>query len=100
MLAEVIASRYGEDFKTATGLDILETEILGEEGQETSDLKVTVGKKLSKRMIVKYAVKSKDGEMIQKAIAEYKFIENILVNGFQDSNGIFGGELQFRLEFR
>ena len=100
MLAEVIASRYGEDFKTATGLDILETEIQGEEGQETSDLKVTAGKKLSKRMIVKYAVESKDGEMIQKAIAEYKFLENILVNGFQDSKGIFGGELQFRLEFR
>ncbi len=100
MLAEVIASRYSEDVKTATGLDILEVQAQGEEGEETSDVKVTVGKKLSKRMTVKYATESKDGEMIEKAIAEYKFLENILVNGFQDSTGTFGGELQFRLEFR
>jgi autotransporter translocation and assembly factor TamB len=99
MLAEVIASRYSEDVKAATGLDILEVQE-GEEGEETSDVKVTVGKKLSKRMLVKYAAESKDGEMIEKAIAEYKFLENILVNGFQDSKGTFGGELQFRLEFR
>lgn len=100
MVAEVIASRYREDFKAVTGLDIFETETGGEEGQEASDLKVTVGKTLSNRMVVKYAVESKDGETIRKAIAEYKFLENILVNGFQDSEGIFGGELQFRLEFR
>jgi len=38
--------------------------------------------------------------MSQRAIAEYKLLENILMSGFQDSEGMFGGELFFRLEFR
>ena len=38
--------------------------------------------------------------MIQRAIAEYKFLEHILLSGFQDSQGVFGGEMLFRLEFR
>jgi hypothetical protein len=38
--------------------------------------------------------------MVQRAIAEYQFLENLLLNGFQDSRGVFGGELLFRLEFR
>ena len=51
-------------------------------------------------MTVKYAVSSKDGEIIQRAITEYKLLENILVSGFQDNQGIFGTELVFRVEFR
>jgi len=66
----------------------------------SNSVKLTVGKEISRRMVVKYAVESKDGETIQKAIAEYKFLENILMSAFQNSKGGFGGELQFRLEFR
>ncbi|MBW2637767.1 MAG: hypothetical protein JRC86_09650 [Deltaproteobacteria bacterium] len=51
-------------------------------------------------MTVKYAAESKEGELIQSAIAEYKLLENFLARGFQDTRGIYGGELQFRLEFR
>jgi translocation and assembly module TamB len=99
-LTEMIASRFGEDIQQATGLDILEAET-GEEGEESSDqIKVTIGKELSKRMVVKYAMERKDGEMIQRAISEYKLLEHILLSGFQDTKGIFGGEIQFRLEFR
>ena len=101
MLAELISSTFGEDIKRATGLDILEVETQGEGDEDSSDrIKVTIGKKLSKRMTMKYATETKDGEISQRAIAEYKFLENILMGGFQDSKGIFGGELQFRLEFR
>ncbi|MBN1930164.1 MAG: translocation/assembly module TamB domain-containing protein [Desulfobacterales bacterium] len=100
-LAEMIATTFGEDIKQATGLDILEVGNGGEDEEGASDrIKVTVGKALSKRMTVKYGIESKDGEMVQRAIAEYKFLENILLSGFQDSRGIFGGALQFRLEFR
>lgn len=102
MLAELISSTFGEDIKRATGLDILKLETQREVGDEdTSDrIKVTIGKNLSKRMTLKYATETKDGKISQRAIAKYKFLENILMSGFQDSKGIFGGELQFRLEFR
>jgi translocation and assembly module TamB len=101
MVAELVSMTFGEDIKKATGLDILEIETQEPGDEEASDrLKVTIGKELSKRITVKYAVESKAAEMVQSAIAEYKLLENILLSGFQDSKGIFGGELQFRLEFR
>ncbi|MDD5722821.1 MAG: translocation/assembly module TamB domain-containing protein [Syntrophales bacterium] len=101
LLAEMIATTFGEDIKKTTGLDILEVETGSlKEETATESIKVTLGKQLTKRMTVKYAAETKDGEMIQRAIAEYQFLENILLNGFQDSKGVFGGELLFRLEFR
>ncbi|MDM8518371.1 translocation/assembly module TamB domain-containing protein, partial [Desulfobacterales bacterium HSG16] len=103
MVAELVASALGEELKDATGLDTLEVEF-DDPASDTNDssdrVKVTLGKDLSRRMSVKYAVESKDGEMVQRAITEYKFLENLLMTGFQDSNGTFGGELQFRLDFR
>ena len=101
IMAGMIAETYGADIKKTTGVDILEVEANGSsDGQETAGVKVTVGKHLSDRMTVKYAVSSKDGEIIQRAITEYKLLENILVSGFQDNQGIFGTELVFRVEFR
>jgi len=101
MVAGLISSTFGEDVKKTTGLDILEVDTQGEVGAEASDrMKVTIGKELSKRTTIKYAAESKDGEFTQRAIAEYKFFENILLSGFQDDTGIFGGALKFKLEFR
>ncbi len=101
IMAGMIADTYGAELKKTTGVDILQVETNGSsDGQETAGVKVTVGKHLSDRMTVKYAVSSKDGEIIQRAITEYKLLENILVSGFQDNQGIFGTELVFRIEFR
>ena len=101
MLAGLIASTYGEEIKEKTGLDIFEMETSDERGEAPSDrVKVTMGKELSTRMTVKYSAESKEGEVIQSAIAEYKLLEHFLARGFQDTRGIYGGELQFRLEFR
>jgi autotransporter translocation and assembly factor TamB len=101
MLGEIIATRFGEDIQQATGLDIFEVETGGENGEDASDqTKVTIGKELTKRMVVKYEVQTKNSEMIQRAISEYRLLENFSLQGFQDTKGIFGGELQFRLDFR
>jgi autotransporter translocation and assembly factor TamB len=101
MLAGLIAATSGEDIKKATGLDMLEVETQEQQNEEASDrIKVTVGKELSRRMTAKYRVESKEGDITQRAIAEYKFLEHILLSGFQDDRGIFGGGLKFRLEFR
>jgi len=101
MLAELISSTFGEDIQDVTGLDILEVETETQSDEEPFDhIKITVGENLSKRVTIKYATEMEDGEISQRAIAEYKFLENILLYGFQDSKGIFGGDLRFRLEFR
>jgi len=101
MVVQMIASKFGEDIKKAAELDVFEVEFPEDEGEAHLDrVKVTIGKELSRRINLKYSVESKDGEMIQRAIAEYKVLENILVSGFQDTSGVFGGALHFRLEFR
>ncbi|WP_027359164.1 translocation/assembly module TamB domain-containing protein [Desulforegula conservatrix] len=98
MLGEMLASTFSKEIKSVAGLDILEA---GDKtGQQEDTTRVTIGKNLSRRLAVKYAVDSKEGEVSQKAMAEYKLLENIILNGFRDSNGIYGGELQYRLEFR
>lgn len=99
MMAEMITDTFGDDIKKRTGIDILEVAADGGTESET-DMKVTVGKNLSRRVTVKYAVESKNGNMIQRAIAEYKLLENFLVSGFQDTEGVYGTELVFRVEFR
>ena len=101
IMAEMIADTFGADIKKTTGVDILQLETNGSsDGQDAASVKVTVGKHLSDRMTVKYAVESKDGEVVQRAITEYKLLEHILVSGFQDNQGVFGSELVFRIEFR
>lgn len=98
ILAEAMAGTLSDDIKELTGLDTVEVAAVAEEGPDA--VKVTLGKDLSKRMTVKYATESKDGKVVQRAIAEYRFLEHILFSGSQDTEGIFGGEVKFRLEFR
>ncbi len=101
MLAEMISSTFGEDIKKRSGLDVLEVETQEAGGESSADrIKVTVGKNLSKRMTMKYSMESKNGEVLQRTSSEYKLLENILLSGFQDTKGSFGGELMYRLEFR
>ncbi len=101
IMAEMIADTFGEDIKKETGVDILQVETNDSgDDQAAAGVKVTVGKHLSDRMTVKYAVETKDGETTQRAITEYKLLDYILVSGFQDSKGIYGSELVFRIEFR
>ncbi len=101
IMAGMIADTFGADIKKTTGVDILQVEANGSsDGQDAAGVKVTVGKHLSDRMTVKYALDTKDGEITQTATTEYKLLEHILVSGFQDSKGMFGSELVFRIEFR
>ncbi|MCG6912130.1 MAG: translocation/assembly module TamB domain-containing protein [Deltaproteobacteria bacterium] len=101
LLAQLLASSFGRDIKDSTGIDILEVEAESAEDKDSTDrIKVTVGKDLSERMSVKYSVESKDGGYVQRASTEYKLLENIVVSGFQDTKGVYGGEFIFRMEFR
>ncbi|MFH0997786.1 MAG: translocation/assembly module TamB domain-containing protein [Pseudomonadota bacterium] len=101
MLADLLSASIGSDLKKASGLDILEVDSTGERRYVHDDpLKVTFGKIISPQITLKYSVETKGGVTFQRAITEYMFIENILLSGFQDSRGVFGGEVKFRHEFR
>jgi len=101
MLADVLAESVQKEIKDATGLDVVAVEYNEAKDAEASDeVKVTVGKELSKRVSVKYGVQTKNAQVIQKVITEYKLLETLLMNAFQDTEGHYGGGIQFRLEFR
>jgi autotransporter translocation and assembly factor TamB len=101
ILADILAETAQKQIKDATGLDVVELEYTEATEPETSDeVKVTVGKELSQRVTVKYGMQTKNARVIQQVITEYKFLENLLINAFQDTEGHYGGGLQFRLEFR
>jgi autotransporter translocation and assembly factor TamB len=100
MLATLVATAWGEDVKKRSGIDILEVETGGQGDEENVDrLQVTVGKRLSRRLTVKYEMESGSEEVVQRAVSEYRFLEHLLASGFQDSKGGYGGELVFRIEF-
>jgi len=101
MLADVLSENVQKDIKDATGLDILTLEYNEAKDTEASDeVKVTVGKELSRRVTVKYDLQTKNAQVIRKVITEYKILEKLLMNAFQDTEGHYGGGFQFRLEFR
>jgi hypothetical protein len=101
MLADVLSETVQKDIKDATGLDVVVLEYSEAKDTETSDeLKVTLGKELSRRVTVKYDVQTKNAKVIRKVITDYKFLEKLIMNAFQDTEGHYGGGIQFRLEFR
>ncbi|MBT8338557.1 MAG: translocation/assembly module TamB, partial [Desulfatitalea sp.] len=101
MLAGLVAATWGEDLKKTTGLDILEVETgAGNNGQSDDRIQMTVGKKLNPRLTVKYSLESQKEQLVHSAISEYRLLEHFSASGIQDTEGNYGGELMFRIEFR
>ncbi|NLD93689.1 MAG: hypothetical protein GX639_13615 [Fibrobacter sp.] len=94
MLASLVASTFGDDIKKATGLDILEIETGDNTSSNSDRIAVTMGKQFTKRFGTRYTVESNKGEVVQRATAEYRILQNLNITGFQDTKGIFGTELQ------
>lgn len=101
MLAALMTSVWGDEIKKSTGVDILEIGTVTNNEDSNEDItQFTVGKQLTRRLTVKYALESGGEQMVQRAISEYRLLEHILASGFQDTAGKYGGELMFRIEFR
>lgn len=123
MLASIVANRFEEDIRKTTGFDVEFDYSAPESENETritpysepveiqgngteaitpagDRIKVTVGKELTRRITVKYGFERKSGIYVHQQTAVLKLLENLSVNAFQDTEGTFGGELRFRLEFR
>ncbi len=82
-------------------LDYLEVETTTDEMErDTETTQLTIGKDLTDRMAIKYAIGTGKSGYSQRAITEYKLIEYFLLSGFQDIEGNYGGEIIFRIEFR
>ncbi|MBU1172195.1 MAG: translocation/assembly module TamB domain-containing protein [Proteobacteria bacterium] len=101
LLADTISRNLAKNIKDATGMDLVEVDYDngGTQGTENG-VKVTIGKELSDRLTIKYGVESKDAETVQRAVSEYKFLENLMINAYQDTGNNYGAELVYRLEFR
>ena len=101
MLAGFVAETLQNSLKDATGLDVVDVKLGAQPGKKNPEpVKVTVGKDLSRRISLRYGVDIKGGETVQRVTSDYKILENLLLSGFQDNMGNFGGELKYRLEFR
>lgn len=96
--AGLVADPLGEKIKAATGLD--EVNISMAEDNGTAGVKVSLGADLSRQLSVAYGVEVRDGETVQQVTTYYKLLEHLLMNGFQDTGGRFGGGLKYRMEFR
>jgi autotransporter translocation and assembly factor TamB len=100
VMGDILSGRLSRGLRDATGLDVELGYEAGSGEEDSGGVDVTVGKELSRRVTVKYGVESRGGQTVQKGTAEYKFLENLIMGAFQDTEGDFGGELIFRMEFR
>lgn len=101
LLANLLAEQLQKNLQVGTGLDIIELEYKTDsESTAGDDIRLTVGKELSRRLTLLYGVEQKSGLVVHKSTAVYKLLENLSVNAFQDTEGAFGGEMRYRLEFR
>ncbi len=97
ILTDKAADIIGKSVEESTPLDSFK---LGYSGAEGSNVSVTLGKKLSKRLEVTYSMETEDQETVHTNAAEYKLLENVMLKAFNDSKGDFGTEVILKLEFR
>lgn len=101
LLAGLVTERLQKDVKEATGLDSVQVGYRSNGTEsDSSQVKVEVGKDLSRQVTVKYGIETMNSKIVQRAITEYRFLENVMLQAYQNSEGDYGGELQYRLEFR
>ena len=96
ILAEVL-SKGVQDFSGARAL-----KIEYKEGTTEDDfgIKIMMEGDLSRRITLEYGMETTSVSIIQRVFAEYRFLENFSVGTFRDTEGEFGSELQYQLEFR
>lgn len=101
LVAQMVGATLGDDIKKSTGLDIFEVAVEGSNEKSSSEnIKITMGEEITRRLTMKYELQSEEGEIIQRGISEYRFLENFYLNGYQDTKGDFGCQMLFKLEFR
>ena len=99
ILANMVSGSVEKSLEDATGLDSVEINADNTDSGSRG-VNVTVGTDLSRQISVKYGVDVRNGETVYRVTTDYKLLEQLLMSGYQDTGGTFGGELKYRLEFR
>lgn len=98
IIAEYLASRYSEQLGDLAGLDIIEIGTASNaDGTESTN--ISVGKKLSSRLALKYSLETNAETTVNKIIAEYLLLENFWLIYAYGSDGISSGDIKWRIEF-
>ncbi|MBN2789664.1 MAG: translocation/assembly module TamB domain-containing protein, partial [Candidatus Delongbacteria bacterium] len=101
LVADWLYNTYQKDIAKKTGLDQIELTVPNNfSATKPQGYGLTVGKNISDRLVLKYSVVNNSSEFVQKGIADYKLLENIVFSGFQSTDNQFGAEIKYRLEFR
>jgi autotransporter translocation and assembly factor TamB len=83
ILTDKAANVIGKTVKESTPLDSFKIGY-DNSGSQSSNVSVTMGKKLSKRMEVTYSMETLDEETVHTNAAEYKILENVILKAFND----------------
>ncbi|MBW1898357.1 MAG: translocation/assembly module TamB domain-containing protein [Deltaproteobacteria bacterium] len=101
ILVGLMSDRVQTDIKGATGLDSVQFQYKSSDAEnETGRVTVEVGKELSRQVAVTYRVETRNSKVIQRTGTEYRVLKNWILDAYNDSEGDYGGGLQYRLEFR
>jgi translocation and assembly module TamB len=101
MLARVTGSLLSDQVGELVGLDVLEVDFPeAQEQEQQAGVRVTMGIELSKRLDLEHSLQSTEDGLVQRTSAEYKLLDRVLIRVFQNTLGAYGGELQYRVDFR
>jgi len=101
LVAGLVATSFADRLKKNVGLDVFELDLKENgSGSPIGDVNLTVGKEITDKITVSYGMETKEGEMIQKTATDYKLSDQFSLSGFQNTQGHFGAEVRYRLEFR
>lgn len=101
LVAGLVATSFADRLKKNVGLDVFELDLKENgSGSPIGDVNLTVGKEITDKITVSYGMETKEGEMIQKTATDYKLSDQFSLSGFQNTQGHFGAEIRYRLEFK
>ncbi|MCA9782605.1 MAG: translocation/assembly module TamB domain-containing protein, partial [Candidatus Cloacimonetes bacterium] len=102
VLARLLVASASERLRKLSGLDVLDVEMgrSGEGDTASENLRLTVGKSLSRRLTTYYSVEASKGSLVRTGTVEYRLLDDLSLSGFQNSTQEVGGELKLKREFR
>ena len=100
ILVNILAEVLNKGVKTFSGARALKIEYKEGANEDDFGVKIMMEGDLSRKITLRYGMETTAVSIIQRVFAEYRFLENFSMGTFRDTEGEFGGELQYQLEFR
>ncbi len=101
LLLSYMANAISKPLKENTSLDVLEIEAgQTKTGEQSDKISLKLGKNITRRLTTFYTLETDKGQVIQKGSAEYKLLESYILEGFQDTEDVYGGAVQWGIRWR